>query len=56
MADQSGLSDTFYGRWAGLYDLFATAPWIRDWRDRAVADLEHLHDSSPTEDYDDLLE
>jgi ubiquinone/menaquinone biosynthesis C-methylase UbiE len=39
------MSDTapvqaFYGRWARLYDLLATAPGVRSWRARAVEVLD----------------
>lgn len=30
----------FYGRWAQLYDVLATAPGIRSWRERAVEALD----------------
>lgn len=31
---------TFYGRWARLYDLLATLPGVRSWRRSAAADLD----------------
>ena len=33
-------TQAFYGRWARLYDVLASAPWIRSWRARAVAALD----------------
>ena len=33
-------SRTFYGRWAGVYDLLAAAPGIRSWREAAAGALE----------------
>ena len=33
-------TQAFYGRWARLYDGFASAPWIRSWRSRAVDVLD----------------
>lgn len=35
----SGLTDSFYDRWARLYDRVATAPGVRSWRDWAVRSL-----------------
>jgi len=39
MSDGIDLTHTFYGRCAQLYDLVATAPGVRSWRDRAAAAL-----------------
>ncbi len=33
-------SRTFYGRWAGVYDLLAAAPGVRSWREEAAAALD----------------
>jgi ubiquinone/menaquinone biosynthesis C-methylase UbiE len=40
MADDIDLTDTFYGRCAQLYDLVATAPGVRSWRDLAAGTLD----------------
>lgn len=39
MSDAAG-TQAFYGRWARLYDLLATAPGIRSWRTAAVDGLD----------------
>lgn len=36
----SGLTDSFYGWGAGLYDALATAPGVDSWRERAADSLE----------------
>ena len=40
MSGHGDLTDTFYGKCAGLYDTVATAPVVRPWRDRCVSTLE----------------
>jgi len=40
MSDGIDLTHTFYGRCGQLYDLVATAPGVRSWRDRAATALD----------------
>jgi len=40
MTDGTDLTATFYGKCAGLYDLVATAPGVRSWRERAAETLD----------------
>jgi phosphatidylethanolamine/phosphatidyl-N-methylethanolamine N-methyltransferase len=38
-ANDAGEAQTFYGRWARLYDAIATLPGVGSWRERAVRSL-----------------
>jgi ubiquinone/menaquinone biosynthesis C-methylase UbiE len=40
MADDVVATQSFYGRWARVYDWIATAPGVESWRARAVAALD----------------
>jgi phosphatidylethanolamine/phosphatidyl-N-methylethanolamine N-methyltransferase len=39
-ANDAGEAQTFYGRWARMYDTIATLPGIGSWREHAVESLE----------------
>ena len=39
MPDDVTATQSFYGRWARVYDWVATAPGVESWRSRAVASL-----------------
>jgi len=40
MADDVVATQSFYGRWARVYDWVATAPGVESWRTRAVGALD----------------
>jgi len=40
MSDDVAATQSFYGRWARVYDWVATAPGVESWRTRAVGSLD----------------